>query len=213
MHRIDVQISPDLVRTERMRTRGRDRYCDVFGGAPWIIVEQESTSSFTSCRTVSVEQLVSAVSAKLLYRESMQSLDRDKLQPTWGRIQQKSEMDYDLVIAELLGQRHEPQEADKRVILEEFDGFVDQIDGETAYVTLTSKAGEILHGEYPASELKAQGIQERRRFRCRTIDAGSQVAFELEAIPDIEVSEERERAIREAIRDSLGDDDGSQDDY
>jgi hypothetical protein len=97
--------------------------------------------------------------------------------------------------------------------LEEFVGFVDQIDGDMAYVTLTSQTGETLYGEYPASELKARGIHERRRFKCRTIDAGSHVEFDLEPIPDREVSEERERAIRDDIRKSLGDNDGPQDDY
>src|SRR5947209_3461046 len=76
-----------------------------------------------------------------------------------------------------------------RTVLEEFVGFVDQIDGDVAYVTLTPETGEKLYGEYPAAELKARGIHERRRFRCRTIDAGTRVEFDLEPIPDREVGE------------------------
>jgi hypothetical protein len=96
--------------------------------------------------------------------------------------------------------------------LEEFLGFVDQIDGDVAYVTLTPATGEKLYGEYPAAELKARGIHERRRFRCWTIEAGTRVEFDLEPIPDCEVSAERERAIEENLRALLGDDDGPQDD-
>jgi hypothetical protein len=99
-----------------------------------------------------------------------------------------------------------------RPVLEEFLGFVDQIDGDVAHVTLTAQTGEKLYGEYPAAELKARGIHEHRRFKCRTIEAGLGVEFDLEPIPDCEVSEERERAIEAELRELLGDDDGPQDD-
>jgi hypothetical protein len=89
-------------------------------------------------------------------------------------------------------------------ILEEFEGFVDQIDGDVAHVTLKTRAGEVLYGEYPAAEFRARGIHERRRFKCRTIDGGLNVEIDLEAIPDREVSEERERAIEEELQELLG---------
>ncbi len=155
-----------------------------------------------------VEQLTSQPSAKLLYRASMRAQERDRLQQTWGRIQQIGEKEYEMLVEWL-----KTPLAESRTVLEEFFGFVDQIDGDVAYVTLTTRSGEQLYGEYPASELKASGIHERRRFKCRTIESGAQVEFELEPIPDGEVSEERERAILEKIQKALGDNDGPQDDY
>jgi hypothetical protein len=98
-------------------------------------------------------------------------------------------------------------------VLEEFEGFVDQWDGDVAHVTLKTQSGETFYGKYPAAELKAQGIRERRRFKCWTVEVGSGVEFVMEPIPDRELSEERERQIDEWLRKSLGDDDAPQNDY
>ena len=54
-------------------------------------------------------------------------------------------------------------------LLEIFTGFVDHIDGETAFVTLTTEDGEQLSGEYSAIEFAELGIRERRRFTCQTV--------------------------------------------
>lgn len=96
------------------------------------------------------------------------------------------------------------------VVLEELTGFVDQIRGDVALVTLTSKAGDTLYGEYPAKELDALGIREHRRFLCRTIDESPLLRLELEPIPDLDVDEQ---AIDTMVHQLLGVDDGPQDDY
>ena len=58
------------------------------------------------------------------------------------------------------GPRKSPSEAvTKAVVLERLEGFVDQIDGPVAYVTLKSQYGDELTGEYASDELAAQGIQ------------------------------------------------------
>jgi len=160
----------------------------------------------------SLDQVTSDPSAKLLYLEAMRSLERDRLQPTWGRIQQMGEKDYEGLMVAFKELRH-TLPVIPVTVLEEFVGFVEQIVGEVAYVTLTTNTGESLYGEYAASEMKAKGIMERRRFKCRTIDTGTHVKFDLEPIPDRHISEERERAILENLRNELGDNDGPQDDY
>ena len=166
-------------------------------------------------RTRQGEQPNNPSSPKWLYLETMQALVRDRLQVTWGRIQQKGEMEYEAVatFVAALKRLRARLVAEPRMVLEEFVGFVDQIEGDVAYLTLKPETGETLYGEYPAGELKARGIHEHRHFKCRTIEAGSHVEFDLEPIPDREVSEERERAIEEKLRKFLGDDDGPQDDY
>ncbi len=68
--------------------------------------------------------------------------------------------------------------------VEEFDGFVDQIEGDVAQVTLQAKTGEILYGEYPAADLLVLGIRERRRFMCRRLDTGLHVEIDLRPIPN-----------------------------
>lgn len=92
-----------------------------------------------------------------------------------------------------------------RSILESFTGFVDEIRGETAYLTLTSRDGEELMGEYPAKKLEEMGIREGRRFLCMTVQANGAVQVEFEAIPDRELSAAEEQAIAQEIEASLGD--------
>lgn len=94
------------------------------------------------------------------------------------------------------------------------EGFVDRFDGETAYVTLKAPDGTTLHGEYPVSKLIEQGIRERRRFRLYIADLNdADSAMTWEPIPDVEISEERERQINEWIKQALGGDNSPQDDY
>jgi len=83
--------------------------------------------------------------------------------------------------------------------LEQFTGFVDYIEGPTAFVTLTTEAGEELAGEYPADELAELGICENRRFKCQTVitDSGVEVCFQ--PIPDIEVTPEEEMSIDQRL--------------
>ncbi len=96
-------------------------------------------------------------------------------------------------------------------ILESFEGFVTEVDGAIAYVTLESPDGEVLYGQYQASELFARGIRERRRFRCRTVKTATGVRVELEALPEEEISERLEQEIWDRIARSLGDDDDDND--
>lgn len=96
---------------------------------------------------------------------------------------------------------------DHAQLIEEFEGVVDKVDGDLAFVTLTAKdTGETLLGEYPSAKLVELGIHERRRFRCRTVSCGEGVKVEMEPIPDREISKERERQIDEWLQKSLGDD-------
>ena len=112
-----------------------------------------------------------------------------RAEPEWGRITTRHRR----AIASL------GKTAFERTILEAFDGFVDLVEEDTAYVTLRSQSGETLHGRYSASELSAKGIHERRRFRCTTVDVAGAVRIEFEGIPEKEVSAEREREIRSMI--------------
>jgi len=90
--------------------------------------------------------------------------------------------------------------------LENFEGFVDQMRDGIAYVTLKSvEHGDMMYGTYPAAELLAKGIRERRRFKCSTIEAGTAVEIQLEAIPDRVLTPEEEKAIYERIDSVLGD--------
>ncbi len=94
------------------------------------------------------------------------------------------------------GPRKSPSEAvTKAVVLERLEGFVDQIDGPVAYVTLKSQYGDELTGEYAADELAAKGISEGRRFRCETVEVDGAVRVLLEALPDEPVTEDEEDAI------------------
>lgn len=92
-------------------------------------------------------------------------------------------------------------------VLETFEGFVEQIVDDTAYVTLTSQYGDTLDGKYPARELETRGIHERRRFGCKVVECGDQIRVDLEAIPDIDLSEEQLRQIQRETDEMLGDDD------
>lgn len=85
-------------------------------------------------------------------------------------------------------------------VLESFLGYVDHVEGDTAYVRLKSREhGDILYGQYPASELAFKGISEQTRFLCETVKVGESTRLDLKALPDVEVTEEELRAIEEKI--------------
>lgn len=97
-----------------------------------------------------------------------------------------------------------------RTVLESFDGYVDSIDGDNAYVTLESRNnGDVLYGEFPASELLGKNISEQSRFLCETVktDNGSHIDFR--AVPEIEVTDEEVRSIAEKMRGAFLSGDGS----
>lgn len=86
------------------------------------------------------------------------------------------------------------------VVLERFDGFVDCIDCGRAFVTLRSKHGDELIGEYPAVELERLGIRERRRFICETVRVQTgEIEIWLTKIPDVEMTDAEEAAIKHGI--------------
>ena len=81
------------------------------------------------------------------------------------------------------------------IVLEQFNGVVDLIEGKTAFVTLTTETGEELIGEYSADEFAELGIRERRRFTCQTVVTNGEVEVRFQPIPDIEVTPEEETEI------------------
>ena len=87
---------------------------------------------------------------------------------------------------------------------ERFDGFVEKVEEDIAYVTLESERGERLQGPYPADELAAKGVGERDRFSLTLTDAGDSVRFDIQLIPRKEISPARQRQIRQEIEQSLG---------
>lgn len=85
-------------------------------------------------------------------------------------------------------------------VLESFNGYVERIDGETAYVRLKSRErGDVLYGEYPAAKLAELGIDEQDRFLCETVEIDGKTRVDLRKIPDKEVSDEELKAIQESI--------------
>ncbi len=87
----------------------------------------------------------------------------------------------------------------KTVVLERLEGYVDRIEGATAYVTLRSQYGDELTGEYASDELATKGITEGRRFLCETVEVNGAVQVFLEAVPEESLSEDEEDAIRHRI--------------
>jgi putative nucleotidyltransferase with HDIG domain len=60
-------------------------------------------------------------------------------------------------------------------VLEEFQGFIESIEGDAANVTLENERGERLYGPFPAKDLTEKGLAEGSRFVLRTIDEGEVV--------------------------------------
>lgn len=95
---------------------------------------------------------------------------------------------------------HDAAAKPQEKMLETFVGYVDQVDGDTAYVRLKSRDhGDVLYGKYSASELASEGIYEQSRFLCETVKVGDTTRLDLKALPDVEVSEEELCAIDEKI--------------
>lgn len=84
-------------------------------------------------------------------------------------------------------------------VLEAFAGVVNEIDSETAFVTLISRSGEELIGEFSAGELSKLGIHEHRRFICQTVLADGKVEVRFHPIPDLELTHGEEAAIDQEI--------------
>ena len=93
----------------------------------------------------------------------------------------------------------EPGTREPAVVLEEFAGVVEVIEGDTAFVSLVSKAGEDLIGEYSAGEFAQLGIRERRRFTCQTVVANGKIEVRFQPIADIEVTPDEEAAIDQEL--------------
>ncbi len=133
---------------------------------------------------------------KGLYKSCLSLLSKEVTQPNLGRIQQASFEEWEYAgsrsarLAQALEAQlcHAENAANERV-LECLEGFVDEIVGDIAYVTLKSQSDEVLHGEYPAAELFRLGIKERRRFWCETVEVDGKVEIRLEAIPDTPMSD------------------------
>jgi hypothetical protein len=85
-------------------------------------------------------------------------------------------------------------------VLESFEGFVDQIEGDTAYVRLKSREhGDVLHGEHSAAVLLAKGIEEQTRFLCRTIKVDGTTRVDMQPVPNGLATDEQLRAIEAKI--------------
>jgi hypothetical protein len=89
-------------------------------------------------------------------------------------------------------------------VLERFEGFVEQIEGNVAYVVLRAENGDELYGEYPADRLARLGVEETDRFLCLTVKDVQGTRVEIEPLASEPVSDEDVRAIFERISHALG---------
>lgn len=88
----------------------------------------------------------------------------------------------------------------EEMILETFTGYVDKVEGDTAYFTLESRDyGDVLCGHYSASELAKKGIGEQCSFLCRTVKVNGIVYVDIKFVPPHEVTDEEVREIEEEI--------------
>jgi hypothetical protein len=87
---------------------------------------------------------------------------------------------------------------------ERFEGFVERLEEDVAYVSLESERGERLQGPYPADDLAAKGVGERDRFWLTLTDVGDSVRFDIQLIPRKTISAERQREIQQEIEQALG---------
>jgi hypothetical protein len=87
---------------------------------------------------------------------------------------------------------------------------VDSVEGDTAYVTLESREhGDVLYGEYSASELLGKGIGEQSRFLCQTVKVDGATRIDFRALPKLAVTDEEVRAIAEEMHGAFPSDDDS----
>jgi hypothetical protein len=180
--------------------------------------DEEETDLLAMTTFFSSEAIPSEITEdKSLFREASLLYRPYRLLSTWGRIQRQEEVDYAKFLqftdlppaATAFGEGGYEFSGD---ILEAFDGFVDKIDGEIAYVTLKTGSGELLWIECPVTQLQNAGIRERRRFKCWTVTDGSEVRLEMCRIPDALFTADDERRLEQRLRRQLGDDDAPQND-
>ena len=94
-------------------------------------------------------------------------------------------------------------------ILETFLGHVDEVNDDSAFVTLKSPSGEILKGCYSAAEFAKLGIEEGARFECSTVKIGpNEVRITFKPLPSLALgrTEQTLRRLRELAIDDLSDD-------
>ncbi len=58
-------------------------------------------------------------------------------------------------------------------VLQTYRGFVNELEGDIAHVTLTSEEGETYDGEYPAKKLAEHGICGKTAFMCQLVQMES----------------------------------------
>ncbi len=98
------------------------------------------------------------------------------------------------------------------MIVETYEGFVEDIVGGMAVVRLRSNHGEMFYGRHPVSKFDDAGIAEHQPFLCHIVETNDVRQIRLEAIPEKESTLDRLcEIIKEADR-ALAHD-GSDDDY
>lgn len=154
--------------------------------------------------------------SKNLFREVEETKSPKRFQPTWGRVQQQAGLAYLRIIqwnhaskycSEMLKSSCYPSPK----LLDEFEGFVEKVEGSTAYITLTSQSGDTIYGEYPTDDLTKQGVHERRRFKLQAYESVSGVDFVITPILPPTSVEEFEQSIDETLRNSIGELDAQSD--
>ena len=97
-----------------------------------------------------------------------------------------------------------PKAADSATVLETFDGFVDRIEGQTAFVTIQSREnGDVEAGTYSAPELGKLGIQEQSCFVFKTVKVGDAIRPVFEPVPQEAIADEVVREIDAMIDKAL----------
>ena len=93
-----------------------------------------------------------------------------------------------------------------------YEGFVEGVEGATAFVRLRSVRGDTFYAQHPVTKLAAAGISERQAFLCHVVEVVGKKQIRLEAIPKKELTPDRSRQIDEEV-DRAMTDDGPDDDY
>jgi len=167
---------------------------------------QEAEESYLGTRRgISYESR--GLDTKSLHRVSRDLGDNDSLQTNWGRVQQSGRHQYTVFFVALSDakQKTRVQPTPRpEPTSEQFDGFVERVEGNVAYITLKSSRGEELCGPYPADELAAHGVGERDRFRLILTDMKNSIRFDIQLIPRKVVSAERQAEIQREIEKALG---------
>jgi hypothetical protein len=109
-------------------------------------------------------------SDKIAYQTSLELLQRYLTATKWGR----SLRDQAPFTPPSEAQRLAEQ------VLETFEGHVDSIEEDSAFVTLKAPSGEILKGRYSATALARYGITEGSRFECSTIKLASNACVRID---------------------------------